>query len=90
MRDDGSNGAKSNVVNSIVDFVRERFPAAPVVLTAETALLDGGIIDSLGVIDLMAFLEAEHGIEIDDADYAMENFETIASLAQLVEQKRLQ
>lgn len=78
------------IVASIVGFVRERFPAAPAILSGETALFEGGVIDSLGVIDLMAFLEAEHGVQIDDADYAMENFETIGHLAQLVEQKRMQ
>lgn len=80
------------IVESIIGFVRQRFPAAAATdaLDGQTSLLESGIIDSLGVLDLMAFLESEHGVEIEEADYAIENFETIGHLARMVEQKRMQ
>ena len=45
-------------------------------------------LDSMAVVELVAALEARFGITIDDDDVTAEVFETLASLAELVESKR--
>ena len=54
--------------------------------TAATALF-GSLpeIDSFAVVGLVAALEERFGITIDDADISLQSFETVGSLAQLVE-----
>lgn len=59
-------------------------------LSADTPLLSSGVLDSLSVVELMTFVGDELGFEIDDDDFTPENFETVASLVRLIEQKRLQ
>ncbi len=51
-------------------------------------LLEKGVLDSMGIIQVVAFLEDEFGIEVDDAELVPENFETIGSIAELIDSKR--
>jgi acyl carrier protein len=52
------------------------------------ALLESGIIDSLGVLDLVAFMEESFAITILDEELSPENFQTIERLASFIERKR--
>lgn len=54
------------------------------VLTLDTPLLEQQIIDSLGLMELVAFLEREFEIEVDDADITTDHFQTISHIAELV------
>ncbi len=47
-------------------------------------LLQEGIVDSLGILRLMAFMEKEFRITIPDEKVIPENFNTIRSLSRLV------
>jgi acyl carrier protein len=47
-------------------------------------LLAGGIIDSLGVTQLVAFLEERYGIRVGDADLTPANFRTLAAIEAFV------
>jgi acyl carrier protein len=51
-------------------------------------LLDQGILDSLGVMKLVIFLEKTFGIEVADEDIVPENFQTLNTIARFVEHKR--
>lgn len=51
-------------------------------------LLDTGLIDSMGIFDLVAQLEQECGVSIEDDELVPENFNSINDIAALVEQKR--
>lgn len=51
------------------------------------SLLDAGLIDSTGVLELVAFLETEFGLQIADADIVPENLDSIATIARYVEGK---
>lgn len=51
-------------------------------------LLEQRIIDSLGILKLVSFLEETYGIQIGDDEIVPENFQSLTSLVNLVEQKR--
>jgi acyl carrier protein len=50
-------------------------------------LLEDGIIDSLGVLDLVGYIEAEFRVEVADEDLLPVNFQTIVSLTSFVQRK---
>jgi acyl carrier protein len=50
-------------------------------------LLDQGILDSLGVMKLVVFLEKTFSIEVADEDIVPENFQNLNMIAKFVEQK---
>ncbi len=54
----------------------------------DMALLESGILDSLGILQLVTFLGDELSVEVDDEDFVVENFETIGSLARFVARKQ--
>ena len=55
----------------------------------DESLFDRGIIDSLGVLKLVAFLEEQYGVCVDDEELIPENFETIALLKEFIESKQV-
>ena len=52
-------------------------------IDVDTPLLDG-ILDSLALMQLVAFLEEEFDTEIDDTEVTAENFRTVADIERLV------
>ncbi len=57
-------------------------------LRDEDSLLERGIVDSTGVLEVVSFLEGELGVEVADEDVVPDNFGSIAALAAYVERKR--
>lgn len=73
----------------LCQFIKKRFPLkAGEQLTDDLPLLETGVVDSLGILDLVAFIEDEFGVAADDDDLIPENFETIQSMARFVGQRR--
>jgi len=54
----------------------------------DDSLVEGGIIDSTGVMELIEFLESHFGIEVSDDDTVPSNLDTIANLTQFVLRKQ--
>jgi acyl carrier protein len=52
------------------------------------SLIDAGLIDSTGVLELVGFLEQEFGIDVADEDLVPENLDSIARLAAFIDRKR--
>jgi acyl carrier protein len=79
----------SRIQQSIRSFIFDKFPAARKRgITDEALLLGSGIIDSLGVLDVVDFLEQRFAIKIEDDELTPENFGSIHLLNSFVEQKR--
>ena len=55
---------------------------------ADEALIEGGLLDSLGILSLIAFLEQEFDLVFDEEDISAEHFATLRTMADLVHQKR--
>ncbi len=56
-------------------------------LKRDESLVDGGIIDSLGLFKLIAFLEEEFKIMVEPQEVRSDTFETLAVVANLVQKK---
>ena len=53
----------------------------------DASLLDAGIIDSTGVLELVCFLETTFGIEVADEDMLPENLDSIEAISSYVGRK---
>jgi acyl carrier protein len=51
-------------------------------------LIESGIIDSLGILKLLAFLESMFSIHIDDEELIPENFSSIESIDSFIRKKK--
>ena len=56
-------------------------------LSEDKSFLDNGIIDSTGVLELVAFLEQRFGIAVADRDLVPENLDSVLKAAGFVERK---
>lgn len=56
-------------------------------LTPETGLVESGLIDSIGLVGLIQFIESEFNLRIPDADMVPELFETPKSVADYVSRR---
>ena len=93
--DGGSQGeivtseTRNNAAVRIREFVLTRFPLARERNPGDgDSLLDSGIIDSLGILDLVTYLEETFEVVAEDEDLSPENFDSIDSLVRFVESKR--
>ncbi len=69
----------------LVDFIRTNLVNEPGLAVAEDArLIDAGLIDSMGLYQLIEFVEGRAGVRISDDDVVPENFQTVADIEQLV------
>jgi acyl carrier protein len=64
--------------------VQELREGDPTPLTPEGSLLEAGILDSLGLFQLIAFLEETFGVTIAPEDLLAENFQSVDRIETLV------
>jgi acyl carrier protein len=57
-------------------------------LEVDTSLLDQGIIDSTGVLEVIGFIEETFGITVEDSELLPENLDSIERIAQYVIRKK--
>jgi len=74
------------IAERIRKFLVQQFPATKNVGNNES-LLNNGLIDSLGILEVVAFIEKEFGIPVSDEDLLPENFGSVRSLSNFVGQK---
>ncbi len=53
----------------------------------EDSLLENGIIDSTGVLELVLFIEKNYGIKIADDELVPENLDSLTNIKKFVEKK---
>jgi acyl carrier protein len=56
-------------------------------LKDDTSFLDGGIIDSTGVLELAMHIETTYGIKVKDDELVPENLDSINAVAAFLEKK---
>jgi len=57
-------------------------------LRDDASLLEEGIMDSTGVLDLVAFIEESFSIRVEDEELMPENLDSVDRLVAFVEKKR--
>lgn len=65
----------------LIDYIKKELAGDPsATLTAEDDLLNSGLVDSMGVMRLIAFIEEEFNVKIPPQDLVIENFMSVAAI----------
>lgn len=74
------------IADRVRDFIVENFlfGDTSVDLGSQVSLIENGIIDSTGVLELVAFIEEEFGVVFADADIVPANLDSIERIAAFV------
>ena len=78
-----------NTRDIITSFVVETFPTGSpeIRIEEDTSFLESGLIDSMGVLELVDFLESQFGIAVEDSELVPENLDSIRSICRYLESK---
>lgn len=57
-------------------------------LADDASLLDRGIVDSTGVLEIVLYLEEQFAIKVKDGDMLPENFDSVDNMVRFVERTK--
>jgi acyl carrier protein len=78
-----------SITQQVRDFVTSNFYVADsATFEDHESLLDRGIIDSTGVLEIIGFLEDTFGIRVEDSEMLPENLDSIERIAHFVTRKK--
>lgn len=73
---------REEILTQLTEFVRTNFPRARrMAFEAGDKLLDRGIIDSLGLLQILSFVEESFGLSVKDSDVTEKNFGSLEAIA---------
>jgi acyl carrier protein len=75
--------ARTRFETAMVAWLNTRFAPRSLVITAHTPLIARGVIDSLGILELIAWTEMNTGQVVPDERIRMDNFGTVARIAEM-------
>lgn len=64
------------------------YMADPAALGDEISLLNSGIIDSTGVLEVIQFLEQQFGIHVKDEELLPDNLDSVGKIVRFIERKQ--
>ncbi|OPY93278.1 MAG: acyl carrier protein [Syntrophaceae bacterium PtaU1.Bin231] len=77
--------------DQIRSFILENFIVEkPEDLADDASMLEKGIMDSTGVLELVAFLESTYEIKVEDEELIPENLDSIRNIVDYLERKLAQ
>jgi acyl carrier protein len=57
-------------------------------LDEDESFLDAGVVDSLGVLELVTFVEETFGVQVSDEEIVPDNFDSVNNLAAYIGRKQ--
>jgi acyl carrier protein len=63
------------------------FGKDPASLTPQSSFLEGGIIDSTGILEMIQFVERTYGIQVDDTEMVPECLDSLDNISRFIRRK---
>ncbi len=81
---------QDDVIEEIRQFVVENFlfGQSSAIPDEDASLLENGVIDSTGVLELVSFLEEQFQVQVEDTELVPENLDSLRNLSGYVRRKR--
>ena len=79
-----------NIENSIKEFIATNLLYTPEAFPGhnETSFLEAGIVDSMGIMELVGFVQSRFGVVPEPREITPENFDSVARLGAFVRRKQ--
>jgi len=74
--------------DQIRNFIAETTFNDPSIIKDDTMIFDEGIFDSMGLLNLINYLETEFNVLTDDIELQEENFGSVDRIVAFIERKR--
>jgi acyl carrier protein len=78
-----------NIQETITNFIKENFimGRSDIILKPDQSLLESGIIDSTGVLELVMFIEEKYSVTVNDEELIPENLDGINNIVNFLKTK---
>jgi acyl carrier protein len=77
--------SRETVENRLLAFLRENFPKIRnTCISFDDPLLNSGLVDSLGILSIVAFIDEELGLTVNDDEVNDDNFDTVNAIVRFV------
>ena len=79
-----------DVTKAVQEFIESNFQYKSDTdkISSDTPLLDSGLIDSAGILELVTFIETQFNVEVVDEDIIPDNFENINQIVSFINGKQ--
>jgi len=80
---------RNDIEKRIFEYISDQFifENHNITLNSKTALLESRIIDSLGILQVIEFLEREFEIIVEETEMIPENFDSIENMSRFIRNK---
>jgi acyl carrier protein len=78
---------QADIATEVAAYLERTYPNGAMKVSDDLRLLEEGVIDSLGLLELVAFIESQFGIYVDDHEVDLDNFGTVGNIATFVSTK---
>jgi acyl carrier protein len=79
-----------NIEEALKKFVTEELLNSSLEVEAEDNLLSDGMVDSIGMLRLVSYIEELMQITVPHEDLVIENFRTITAIVEYLERRKVQ
>lgn len=86
--DSVADSSIGTTADKLTRYITDSFLLEPGELTLDTSLINSGIVDSTGIMEIVAFIEETFGLVVDDRELVPENFDSVSALSSYVTSKR--
>lgn len=77
---DDASPTDADLARRLIEFIVSEVAVEDDDIDVETDLLLTGLVDSLGVVMIVEWIEADQGVTIDPGDVVLENFQTVGAM----------
>ena len=75
------------IVNKLLDYITENFLVERTEIVLDRSLLDEGIVDSTGLVELIVFIEEEFSISVGEEKMTKENLGSVLKIVNFIERE---
>ncbi len=77
-----------DIQEKLLDFITKNFVVERDEVDLDKSLIDEGIIDSFGLIEIGTFMETQFGFTVDEDDMVRENFGSVHKMVDFIKGRR--
>jgi len=88
--DNGPDGAgtkvltKNGIQEALLEFITRNFMVERADIMLDRSMIDEGIIDSFGLVEIVTFMESGFGMEVPDDDMNRDNFGSVLKIVDYI------
>ena len=79
---------QTEIVAKVKDYIEKNFVYdQETTLKADESLLDSGLVDSTGILEVVAFIEETFGVSIEDEEMVPDNLDSVTKISSFIARK---